>query len=487
MKVKAGDWGFDQTASVRKQWLEAAGAVASEHFESTATAAVSPVQTPLDTWRPPAIAELPIAGGIDEALKVVVAAAEASLNTTSPGYFGFIPGGGLYATAIADFVADILNRYTGLAALSPALAQLEADVLSWLAREFGYGPTAQGLFTSGGSLSTFVAVVRARDARRSSSSDLRLATGYVSAEGHGSVASAFQLAGIPKGNLRRIPADATLRMRVDQLEAAIENDRRAGLEPFIVIATAGSTNTGAIDPLLAISMLCEKHGLWLHADAAYGGAFILCETGRRLLAGIERADSITFDPHKGLFLPYGTGCLLLRDGLSIRPVQQGQESYLRDVYSEPDNETMTDPSAFGLELSRPYRGLRVWLPLVLHGAGAFRAALDEKLALARGLHEGLKALADEGLPLEIAVAPQLSIVAFRARRHTNESLPNWNRRSLALLQRINGRQRSYLSSTMLPADEGLVVTLRACVLSHRTRAEHIRNCLDDIRAAALMF
>lgn len=477
--------GFDPAPVVQREWLNAAGDVALRHLDAMATATIPQVPTSFEISRLPSIGESPAEGGIGEALKAIVAAANASLNTTSPGYFGFIPGGGLYATAIADFVADVLNRYTGIAALAPPLAQLEANVLSWLAREFGYGPAARGLFTSGGSLATFAAIVRARDARFSSSADLRLATGYVSSEGHGSVASAFKLAGIPPGNLRRIPVDGTFRLRTDQLETAIESDQREGREPFIVIATVGSTNTGAIDPLSAISAICEKQNLWLHADAAYGGAFVLCEEGHRLLAGIERANSITFDPHKGLFLPYGTGCLLLRDGFDARSAQWSKEVYLHDVYSHTETQLPVDPSAFGLELTRPYRGLRVWLPLILHGAGAFRNALEEKLALTRDLYESLKDFANGGLPIEIAAAPQLSIIAFRLKRDEHESLVGWNQRNLTFLQRINGQQRSYLSSTTLPAADGTAVTLRVCVLSHRTSDEHIRNCLEDIRVAAL--
>jgi aromatic-L-amino-acid decarboxylase len=262
----------------------------------------------------------------------------------------------------------------------------------------------------------------------------------------------------------------------------IGEDRARGFTPFLVIATAGSTNTGAIDPLPEIAALCEEEALWLHIDGAYGGAFVLCEEGRRRLGGMERADSICFDPHKGLFLPYGTGCLLLRDG--VPTAAAGDHGYLRDVRSQAGEHAPASPADFGLELSRPYRGLRVWLPLMLHGAAAFRDMLAEKLALTEAFHSGLQKLAREGAPIEIVAAPQLTVIPFRLSRRSAEPLDRWNGRNAAFLAAINARGRCYLSSTLLPVTDGEAVTSRVCILSHRTHMAQIEHCLEDVRLAA---
>jgi aromatic-L-amino-acid/L-tryptophan decarboxylase len=220
-----------------------------------------------------------------------------------------------------------------------------------------------------------------------------------------------------------------------------------------------------------------RHGLWLHVDGAYGGAFVLCPEGRTLLAGIERAHSITFDPHKGMFLPYGTGVLLVKDGAALRRAHQDDAHYLQDLGESAGADL--SPAACGPELSRPFRGLRLWLPLMLHGARAFREALSEKLALARAAHDGLGRLAG----LEIVDPPQLSTVAFRVRRRSGETLDAWNARSEALLEAINARGHVWLSSTLLDTAEGPAFTLRACVLSFRTHADRIDALVADAALA----
>ena len=199
--------------------------------------------------------------------------------------------------------------------------------------------------------------------------------------------------------------------------------------------------------------------------------------------GIERADSITFDPHKGLFLPYGTGCLLVRDGEQLRRAHAAGADYLQDFDAMERAGEPPSPAEHGPELSRDYRGLRVGLPLMLHGARAFRDALAEKLVLAQRLHAGLQALIAAGAPLEIVAAPQLTVVPFRLQRRDGEALTTWNARSAALLQAINEHRRVYLSSTALPVADGLAFTLRACVLSFRTHARQVDACVADVERA----
>lgn len=475
---------LEPDAVTARAWLDAAGELALTRLAGAGIESSWPASEASEAARAgPAIGEGPMAGGMAAVLGVVESEARSALVTTAPGYLAYIPGGGLFATAVASFIGDILNRYTGLAAGAPGLVRLENDVLAWLAAQFGYGPKAAGLFTSGGSLATFTAVVAARERGMGLAGDLRCAAAYTSSQAHASVAGAFRLAGLRPENLRSVPVDHAFRMRPDRLAEMVREDRARGLTPIMVVAAAGTTNTGAVDPLAEIAALCAAEGLWLHVDGAYGGAFVLCEEGRRRLGGVDLADSITFDPHKGMFLPYGTGCLLFRDGVPKAEASGGDESYLRDVRSQDPSDAGPSPADFGLELSRPYRGLRLWAPLMLHGAAPFREALTEKLALATALHRGLKALADDGLPMEIVAEPQLTVVPFRLARLGGEAVSQWNARNAAFLEAVNRRGRCFLSSTLLPTTDGEALTLRACVLSHRTHRLQINQCLEDIASA----
>lgn len=450
-----------------------------EHLEQMPASGLPPQQARArarQLHRP--IGEQPLPGGIAAITALLGRAAEAALLTPGPGYLAYIPGGGLPTAAVADLVADLLNRYTGLTPAAPGFGRLEADVLEWLAAELGYPPTARGLLCSGGSLANLSAIVTARLERLGEQADLRQAVVYTSTQAHHSVAKAVRMAGLPAASLRAVAVDDRFRMCPDALAAQIELDRTRGLRPFLVVSSAGTTNTGAVDPMEALADRCEADGLWHHVDAAYGGAFALCEPGRRRLGPIERADSITFDPHKGLFLPYGTGCLLVRDGAALRRAHAGEATYLQDFVDEDG--LAPSPAEYGPELSRPFRGLRLWLPLMLHGAAAFREALTEKLALADRFHEGLTARIERGAPVEIVDAPQLSIVPFRLRRGPDEPLADYDRRNATWLAAINARGRACLSSTKLPVDDGLAFTLRVCILSFRTHARHIDQTLEDI-------
>jgi glutamate/tyrosine decarboxylase-like PLP-dependent enzyme len=474
---------LEPSAELHREWLDAAGDFVLAHIggledrparglngaEGRAIAERESLEIP----------ELPHAGGLSELLEKIETLSTACLNTPGPGYLAYVPGGGLFAAALADLIANCTNRFTGLAAAAPGFARLEADVLAWLCREFGYADTARGLLTSGGSLANFSAIVTARHARFGDSGNYAEATAYTSNQAHNSVAKSLRMAGIPAANLRSIATDDRYRLDIEALARAVEADRQAGMKPFLVVAAGGTTNTGAIDPLPELAGLCGEQSLWLHVDAAYGGAFVLCPRGRQRLAGIEKADSITFDPHKGMFLPYGTGCLLVRDGEALRSAHRLHGDYLQDL----NLGATPNPAEYGPELSRDFRGLRLWLPLMLHGAGAFRDALEEKLALAELFHAGLEERVEAGAPIEIVASPQLSAVAFRLRRLEDESVDDCNQRNVELQERINDENRVYLSSTMLPGEEGPRFTLRVCILSFRTHRDRIAACLEDLDRA----
>lgn len=392
-----------------------------------------------------------------------------SFNTAGPGYLAYIPGGGIFHTAVADFITDAVNRYMGLWITAPGLAQLEATVIRWFCDLVGYPSSARGLLTTGGSLANFSALVTAR--RERLPEQFLSGTLYVSDQTHHSVQKAALLAGFPLSNVRAIPSDAQFRVKVNVLEQRIAEDRHAGYTPFLIVGNAGTTNTGAVDDLPALADLAQQEHLWFHVDAAYGGFFLLTAHGRTMMTGIHRADSITLDPHKGLFLAYGTGSLLVRDGAALKRAHGVSAAYLPTGEEDPD---LIDFSQMSPELSREFRGLRVWLPFKMHGAAPFRRNLEEKLALTRWATEELRKIPG----IEITAEPQLSIVAFRLSQPglSSEALNHINQE---LLQRVNARKRVYLSGTLL---NGCFV-LRVCVLSFRTHLDRMQACLDDIRAA----
>ncbi len=398
-------------------------------------------------------------------LELVETIARHAHDNAGPGFLAYIPGGGLYAASLADLLSNTIDRFVNLWEAAPVGAQIENNVVRWLCDLFSFPPASRGVLTSGGSIANFSAIVAARKDRLPE--DFLSGTLYVSEQVHASVTKAAMLAGFPVGNVHAVETDPSLRMDVDALRRRIADDRAAGLTPFAVVASAGTTNTGAIDPIAEIAGVAAAQRLWLHVDAAYGGFFQLTERGLERFRGIERADSITLDPHKGLFLPYGTGALVVRDGAKLREAHHvGTSAYLQDLAADAHIPNFAEYSA---ELSRGFRGLRVWFPLKLHGVAAFREALDEKLDLAERLYEGLKAIPELELPWQ----PELTVVPFRLRDLDDAA----NQR---LLAGINASKRVFLSSTVI---EGRF-TVRACILSHRTHRDRIDECIQIVRRAA---
>lgn len=395
-----------------------------------------------------------------------------SFNTASPGYLAYIPGGGLLHSAVADLVASAVNRYVSVWVAAPGLAQIESNVVRWFGEIVGYAgaPTPGGLLTTGGSMANLIAIVTARETIVGE--DFGKAVIYVSDQAHHSITKAARFAGFRRDQVSVIPSDAAFRMDPVALQERIEADALAGRTPCMIVANAGTTNTGAIDDLPRIAKLAAKKKLWLHVDAAYGGFFALTARGKRALTGLERADSITLDPHKSLFLPYGTGALVVRSAEKLRKAHAMEASYMPPMQGDDD---FTDFCDLGPELSRDFRGLRVWLPLKMHGAGAFRDALDEKLDLAVETCEAVRAMPG----LEIVAEPQLSLFAFRvapSQDVTGAALDALNRR---VLKKVNARQRVFLTGTVLRC--GFV--LRVCVLSFRTHADRMEMFLEDLKSA----
>jgi aromatic-L-amino-acid decarboxylase len=392
---------------------------------------------------------------LQDLLRIIGTAASSGIDTASGGALSGIPGTGLVSSAMADLIAGVLNRYTGIAVGAPAMVALEASVLRWMTDLMRLPPTAGGILTSG--------------------ADFRKGRIYATDQTHHCLVKAVRIAGFPDDAVRMVPVDSGLRMDVGALRSAIAGDRDAGLIPFCIGANAGTTNTGTIDPLQELAEVARAEGLWYHVDAAYGGLFQLTDRGRKRLAGIEHADSIILDPHKGLFVPFGTGCLLVRDEEVLRQGHAGGYGpYLPDV-REPESGGMRLPnfSALSPELTRPNRGLRLWLPLHLHGVAAFRRALDHKLDLALQLYYELCAMPQ----LHVLGEPELSVVAFRCRfpRGTQVQEDLYTEK---LVKHVNAAMRVRLVTTVIRGRR----VARIPILNLRTTKEILAGVVAEIRA-----
>ncbi|MBA3897305.1 MAG: aminotransferase class V-fold PLP-dependent enzyme [Sphingomonadaceae bacterium] len=387
------------------------------------------------------------------------------ITTASPRFMGYIPGGGLFHSALGDFLAAASNKYAGFASAGPGAVRMENATTDWLARVVGLPESAAGALTSGGSMANLSAIVAAREARDCDGGGAV----YMTPLAHHCIDKALLIAGRAKAPRRTIAIDGRYRMSVEALEAAIESDIAAGVRPWLVVASAGTVDTGSVDPLADIAALCEKHGVWFHVDGAYGGLFMLCEEGKAVLGGIERADTLALDPHKTLFLPYGTGAVLARDGRHLLDTYSSSADYIR-----PLGETEVGPSPADLspELTRHFRAMRLWLPLQIAGVAAFRAAQSEKIGLARYFHARMRAAAG----FEVGPPPDLSVVAFRYLPEKGD-VDEFNER---LIARVQAEGRIFLSGTRLAGR----AFLRCAILSFRTHLDHIDETIEVLLRTA---
>jgi glutamate/tyrosine decarboxylase-like PLP-dependent enzyme len=292
---------------------------------------------------------------------------------------------------------------------------------------------------------------------------------YMTVDAHHCIDKSLRAAGLAECHKRAIPMDEHFRMDVARLEQAILRDKAAGLRPWLIIASAGTTDTGAVDPTDVIAEIAEKHELWLHVDAAYGGFFLLCEEGREVLRGLDKAHSIVLDPHKGMFLPYGSGAVLVRDVRWLAQSQSYQADYMQDAKAGEGNYS---PADLSLEFSRPFRGLRFWLPLKLFGIAPFRAALAEKIWLARYFHEQLDATAN----WEVGPYPELSVVSFRYIPE-NADADDFNRR---LIEAVREDGKVFISSTQINGN----FAIRLAILHFRTHLNLVDHVLELLKQLA---
>jgi aromatic-L-amino-acid decarboxylase len=391
------------------------------------------------------------------------------INPTSGRFLGYIPGGGLFHAALGDYLAAITNRYAGVFFASPGAVRMENMLLRWMADVVGYPDTAAGNLSSGGSIANLAAIVTARDACGVAGETIGRSVVYLTEHVHHCVHKALRVAGLGNCVQRKVDVDAAYRMHPAALAEEIETDKKAGLQPWLIVASAGTTNTGAVDPLPAISQIASAHGLWLHVDGAYGAFFVLCPEGEAVLQGMETSDSIVLDPHKTLFLPYGTGAVLVKDRQKLYASHNAQANYLRDVVAEPGE---LSPADLSPELTKHFRGLRLWLPLKLLGLAPFRAALSEKIQLARYFYEQIQRI--DGF--EVGPYPDLSVVTYRYLPGRGDA----NAFNQRLTQAIQDDGRIFVSSTRV---DGKLV-LRLAISCFRTHLDDIDQTLDVLSRTA---
>ncbi|KNF08479.1 L-2,4-diaminobutyrate decarboxylase [Gottschalkia purinilytica] len=327
----------------------------------------------------------------------------ASVN--HPRFFGFVPGPASMISWLGDVMTAAYNIHAGSWATSPAASCIEQELIDWLCAQAGYTKKSGGLFVSGGSMANMTALTAARDTILKEEKQ-HLGVAYVSDQTHSSVAKGLRIIGIPNSRIRKIPTDPWFRMDIEQLKATIERDILDGLIPFVVIASAGTTNTGSIDPLEEISSLCHNYGMWMHVDGAYGASVLLTKKYKHLLKGIENADSISWDAHKWLFQTYGCGMVLVKDRLNLFNSFNTHPEYLKDLEAEENQVNYGD---MGIELTRPARGLKLWFTLQVMGSYAIAEAIEHGFQLAEWAEDELKKKKD----WEIISHAQLAIINFR--------------------------------------------------------------------------
>jgi glutamate/tyrosine decarboxylase-like PLP-dependent enzyme len=396
---------------------------------------------------------LPIAGRVDH-----------------PRFFAFVPSSPTWPGVLADFMSAGHNIFQGTWLGASGPSQLEVVVIDWFRDWLGYPETAGGLFTSGGSAASLDAFVAARE----SAGAPERATVYMSDQSHTALSRAATIVGVRPERVRKVPSDEFYRLDMGELRRMVAEDRKAGFTPIAICGNAGATNTGAVDPLDVMADYCEAEGIWLHVDAAYGGFAILSEEGKRLFVGLDRADSIAMDAHKWLFQPFEAGCLMVKDVRRLEAAFSVRPEYLQDTEWGRDHPNFGDR---GLQLSRSFRALKVWMSIQTFGMAAFRRAVTRGIDLAAKAEEYVRA----SDILEIANPASLSIVCFRV-NPVEADLDDGRLEEIneTIQARIIETGTAMMSSTRL---RGLY-SLRLCILNHNTTWEDVQSTLEAIERFA---
>jgi aromatic-L-amino-acid decarboxylase len=406
--------------------------------------------------------DLPSGGvGALSALREAEALLDQSLAQSRPRFFGYVGSSGLEVGVLAEALSAAHD--VNLASVAAAATLVEQQTIRWVGEFVGFGRVS-GVVTSGGMLSNLTALAAARERALPGSRRTGLdgrGTLYVSTEAHSSVDRSAELLGLGSDSIRAIPIDEHRRMDVAALDESLRRDKADGRVPIAVVATAGTTLTGAVDPLRQIAGVCREHGVWFHVDGAYGLPAAATRTAAHLFDGIDLADSATIDAHKWLFVPKACGILLVRDVDALRETFGHAASYMVDADENPVDRT--------LEYSRPFRSLKLWTAFRAHGADAFRDALEENLRLAQYLAN----LVRETPQLELVVEPQLSTVPFR-RIPTRGPVDEHNS---AIAKRMQQEGDAYITSAVV---DGMTV-LRPCITNFRTSVDDVRALIEIVQ------
>lgn len=411
---------------------------------------------------PPANATNP-----EEVLDFVVNNIMTNSNIVShPKSYSFVPGPSNFISAMADALAAGFNIFSGGWQASPAAAAMEINSLNWLLRIFGFPQKrGGGIFTSGGSMANLTALITARNVKCGDNYEKAII--YLSDQAHSSNIKAIRMLGFKKEQIRIIPTDGEFKFSLIKLKNAIAKDRLEGFHPFCLIATAGTTNTGTVDPLNELAEVCKKEDIWFHIDGAYGGFAILSPLGKPLLKGIEKADSLTIDPHKWLYQPYELGCLLVRNHHWLKGTFTEKPEYLRDIEGNTSEINFYD---HGIELTRRFRALKFYMSLKTFGLNEFKDAISYNIKLAENVEEYLR----QSPHWEVVSPATLAVISFRY--HPIDSGMTENQ-----LDALN----QYISEKVVESKEALLVTtilnnqvvLRMCLINPRTTMKDIKDTL----------
>ena len=391
-----------------------------------------------------------------------------------PKFFSFVPGPSNFASVLADTLATGFNVFSGGWAASPAAAELEIITINWLLNLYGFPQKrGGGIFTSGGSMANLTALVTARNVK--CGDDFSKAVIYLSDQAHSSNVKAIRVMGFTKEQIRIIPTDMEFKFAINKLKNAINKDRLAGWKPFCLLASAGTTNTGTVDQLTELAEIAKAENLWFHIDGAYGGAAILAKNGKQLLKGVEKADSLTVDPHKWFYQPYEMGCLLVRNHKWLSGTFTEKPEYLKDVEGNSSEINFYD---HGIQLTRRFRALKFYMSVKTFGLNAFRQAIDYNFKLC----EATEAILRKSSKWEVVSPATLAVINFRY----NPIDKNYTE---ARLDTLNSK----ISEAVVASREAMLVTtilngqtvLRMCLINPRTTLQHVQDTINLCEAMAV--
>ena len=392
-------------------------------------------------------------------------------DSNHPRFFGFVPGPASCVSWLGDIMTSAYNIHAGGTKMAPTVNCVEQQLIRWMADQAGFGKDAGGLFVSGGSMANITALTAARD-KKLTEETLHLGVAYVSDQTHSSVAKGLRVIGITQGRIRKIPTDDQFRMDMEALKQAVEQDERDGFIPFAVIGTAGTTNTGSVDKLEEIAALCKAHAMWFHVDGAFGGSVLLSPHYKHLLKGVELADSLSWDAHKWLFQTYGCAAVLVRDVHDLYNSFHVSPEYLQDL----EDDSYYNMFDVGIELTRPARGLKLWLTLQVLGSELMGSAIERGFQLAKWAEEAVSKKQD----WEIVSPAQMAMLNFRYAPSdlTEEQKDRVNERISA---RLNESGYAAMFTTVLNGKK----VLRLCAIHPETTREDILTTLSMLDKYAL--